>query len=105
MDDRKKVLVEGELYAAITAFHDCDDKKRREEFVKEYTLKFCKKYNIDVEEALDLVINMINQRRKNSDYQYEQYKDLKKLVIPQGEEIKDRRNSRNKSEDPASDSR
>lgn len=105
MDDRKKCLVEGDLYTAITAFHDCNDKEKREGLIRKYTLMFCEKYDIDVIEALDLVTKMINHRRQNSDFKYEYYKDLRKIVLDQDTNAANKTNSKDKPENPEDNGR
>ena len=47
MDKNKIVLVEVELFRAISAFHECNSKKKREFYIQKYFHDFCKKYDID----------------------------------------------------------
>lgn len=89
MDKNKIVLVEVELFRAISAFHECDSKKKREFYVQEYFHEFCKKYDIDELEAIDILDNIFEDRRKNTVFEYEHYKDgLGKIIFPEQEKNK-----------------
>ena len=84
MDADKKILVENELAGAIRAFHDIDNKEKREKYAKEYFINFCKENDIDLEEAYEIVLKIIDDRRKNSIFKYEHYENLKDILL--GEE-------------------
>ena len=45
--------IECDLFKAVAAFHDIDDEKKRKEFIKNYTLNFCKEHNLNPLEPLD----------------------------------------------------
>ena len=80
MTREQLLLTENVLIDAIKAFHDLDDKKTRETYVREYTLKFCKDNNIDPREAID-VLNAYFERRRKDDtmFNFEHYKGKKTL--------------------------
>ncbi|MBR3512585.1 MAG: hypothetical protein IKN74_06520 [Clostridia bacterium] len=87
MQKDQEILVETELFTAVSAFHDADDKKKREKYVKEYTLEFCKKYNIDPMEAVGKLKDMFEDRRNKTMFKYEHYKDdsLDKIILDEEE--------------------
>ena len=86
MNNYKKALIESDLIKAIMAFHDCDDKERRESYVREYFLDFCDNYDINKEEALKLLEDFFESKRKNTMFKYEYYKDLKSIIFPENNE-------------------
>ena len=87
MDKREEVLIEGDLFDALRAFHDLDDREKRNQYVKEYVLEFCSNNNIDPREAIDKLIIMFEDRRKSTIYKYEHYKNdpLDKIVFDDNE--------------------
>ena len=87
MEKKQEILVETELYTAVSAFHDLDNKKEREIYVKDYTLEFCKRYGIDPIEAVGKLKEMFEDRRKNSKFKYEHYRKdaLDKIVLDERE--------------------
>ncbi len=93
MTDSEKILVENELVRAIATFHDCDDKEKRERYVREYFLEFCEKHNINQDEALEEIEKFLEDRRENSIFKYEHYKDLKSIIYPKSPETKDKASS------------
>lgn len=94
MDNLQRLLIENNLLKAISAFHDCNDREKRESYVREYFFEFCNKYNINQDEALELLENLLRYKRENTVYKYEHFKDLKSILYPQTEE-----NEKDKLED------
>lgn len=80
MRNDQLLLVENDLINAVRAFHDLDDKEKRETYVREYTLEFCQKNGIDVKEAI-AVMNKYFEGRRNDDtpFNYDHYKGKKTL--------------------------
>ncbi len=80
MTTEQLLLTENVLIDAVKAFHDLDDKKKREQYVREYTLEFCEKNKIDPKEAI-AVLNKYFERRRKDDtmYNFEHYKGKKTL--------------------------
>lgn len=48
MEKNLKILIENDLCTAISTFHDCNSASERNTLVKNYTINFCKTYNLDV---------------------------------------------------------
>ena len=91
MTTEQLLLTENVLINAVKAFHDLDDKKKREQYVREYTLEFCEKNKIDPKEAI-AVLNQYFERRRKDDtmYNFEHYKGKKTLErIILSEELSD----------------
>ena len=91
MTTEQLLLTENVLIDAVKAFHDLDDKKKREQYVREYTLEFCKENKIDPKEAI-AVLNQYFERRRQDDtmYNFEHYKGKKTLErIILSEELND----------------
>lgn len=87
MEDLKRklelLLIENVLYPAISAFHDCDDKQKREQYVKEYVLDFCQENNLDIIDTLDILNSIFEEKRKRKMFTYQHYKGnaLKTMVL------------------------
>ena len=91
MTTEQLLLTENVLINAVKAFHDLDDKKKREQYVREYTLEFCEENKIDPKEAI-AVLNQYFERRRKDDtmYNFEHYKGKKTLErIILSEELSD----------------
>lgn len=82
MTNEQKLLVEAVLFNAVRTFHDCDDKEKREKYTREYTIEFCEKHGVDIKEAIDYMTEMFKERRKNSQFKYEHYQNLEKIILP-----------------------
>lgn len=84
MDRNQELLIELDLFEAIGVFHECDDKEERERNIKEYTLTFCKKYNIDPFEAIDKLTDYFKAKREQTPFKYGHYRDneLKRIIFP-----------------------
>ena len=72
--------IELNLLSQMCAFHDVDDKAKREQFAKEYFDTFCKKTKIDPEYAYSKLEEYLKSRRANSMFKYEHYKDLRRIL-------------------------
>lgn len=80
MTNEQLLLTENVLIDAVRAFHDLDNKQKREEYVREFTLDFCKKNNIDPKEAIDVLNKYFERRRKDdTPFNFEHYKGKKTL--------------------------
>lgn len=90
MDSNQKTLIELVLFKAIRTFHECSNKEERENSIKEYTLNFCKEYNINPIEAIDLLNELFKTQREKTEFKFEHYENdaLKTIVLPtQGKTI------------------
>ena len=74
-NEEELALIEQHLYKALRAFHDCEDKKRREFYVKDYFEYFCTYNGIDPSKAIEYVKKMFNEKRRTTMYSYEYYKE------------------------------
>lgn len=83
MDEKQTLLVELVLYDAIKAFHDCDDKQKRNRYIKSFTLKFCKENGIDPLEAVDKLNELFKIKRSQSQFPYQHYDNgkLEKIIF------------------------
>ncbi len=83
MEERKKILVETVLFDAIRAFHDIDDETKRNKYLKEYFEEFCNKTKVNPTEAYEILEKIFKEKRKNTEYTYEYYKDglLKQILF------------------------
>ena len=83
MENEKRLLVENILFDTIKAIHDIDNEEERNKYLKEYFTKFCKKTEIDPEEAYELLEKMFKQKRETTIFKYEHYIDgkLGKLLL------------------------
>ena len=80
MTREQLLLTENVLIDAVRAFHDLDDKEKRETYVREYTLKFCKENGIDPKEAISVLTSYFEKRRKDDTmFNFEHYKGKKTL--------------------------
>lgn len=80
MTNEQLLLTENILINAVKAFHDLDDKQKREEYVREFTLNFCKENKIDPKEAIDVLNKYFESRRKDdTPFNFEHYKGKKTL--------------------------
>ena len=65
MDIEKKILIENVLFNAISAFfHDCDNKEKREQYIKEYTIRFCEVYDLNTVEVIEILKGIIERQKK-----------------------------------------
>ena len=81
---REQELVIGlELFTALNAFHDCNDKEKMKRYTKEYTLKFCEENTLDPLEVLDKLNKLFSFYKKNSTYKYENFQGnkLNKIIL------------------------
>ena len=84
MDIEKKILIENVLFDAISAFlHDCDDKEKREKYIKEYTIRFCDVYNLNPVEVIEILKGIIERQKKTGFRPFPHYeKDtLDKIIL------------------------
>ena len=84
MEKNLKILIENDLCIAISTFHDCNSASERNTLVKNYTINFCKTYNLDVMEVIDFLIEYFDKKRKTIPmFPYEHYKknSLKKIIL------------------------
>ena len=88
MDEEKRLQVENELVKAILTFHDCDDKEKRETYVREYFLEYCKEHDINEEEALEMIEEALKFKRDNTIFKYEHFTDLKSIIYPKDTDSK-----------------
>lgn len=99
MDNIEKILIECELFKVISAFHDCDDKEKRNAYVKEYIIQYCKENNLDVMTTIDFLKELFDKKRKsNSNFQYEYYKGnaLEKIVFGNNKKSNSKNNNSKK---------
>lgn len=85
----QELLVEQELCDAIRAFHDLDDKRKRNAYSKEYFWKFCQEHNIDPQEAFSVVERVLKEKSKTGFSNYSDSvtvlkKDIKKKQDDEG---------------------
>ncbi len=78
--ERDDLLIEANLLSQMCAFHDVDDKKKREEYAREYFEKFCSETKIDPEYAFKKLDDYIKGKRKTTMFKYEHYKDLRRIL-------------------------
>ena len=83
MDKKQTLLVELVLYDTIKAFHDCDDKQKRNRYIKSFTLIFCKENGIDPLEAVDKLNEIFKLKRSQSQFPYQHYDNgkLEKIIF------------------------
>ena len=83
MTDEQALLVENVLYTAVSAFHDCDDKKRREKLIKDYTLEFCKENNLETIEVIDKLKEIYQSKRIGNPQSFPYYTNdkLDKIIL------------------------
>ena len=81
MTDEQRLLVESKLFDAMRAFHDLDDKEKREKYAKEYFNEFCIEANVDPEEAYAILEEMFEHKRKTTQFKYDYYKDLRSILF------------------------
>lgn len=81
MTDEQRLLVEARLFDAMRAFHDLDDKEKREAYAKEYFNKFCAETHVDPEEAYSLLEEMFAFKRKTTQFKYGHYKNLRGILF------------------------
>lgn len=74
MDSRKRILVEEILFTAMSAFHDIDNKQEREKYARDYFSGFCQRYDVDANEAYDMLNEMFEHKRTHTIFDYEHYK-------------------------------
>ena len=74
------LLIEANLLSQMCAFHDLDDKKKREQYAKEYFTEFCEKTKIDPEYALKKLEDYLKHKRKHTPFKYEHYRNLRKIL-------------------------
>lgn len=101
MDTRKQCLVETILFDSLSAFHDADDKDRITKLARGFFLDFCKKYEIDEQEAFEIIERMFKEKRETTMFKYEHYQDEKLSNILFGDDEK----ARNKTADKTLDER
>lgn len=85
MEERNKnadidLTIERSLLSQICAFHDLDDKKKREQYAREYFTEFCEKTKIDPEYALEKLEEYLKHKRETTQYEYEHYKNLRRIL-------------------------
>lgn len=73
-EEEQAALIEQDLYKALRAFHDCEDKKRREFYVKDYFEYFCTYNGIDQSKAIEYVKKMFSEKRRTTMYSYDYYR-------------------------------
>ncbi len=86
MTDEQRLLVETRLFDARRAFHDLDDKEKRETYAKEYFNEFCAESHIDPEEAYSILEEMFDNKRKTTQFKYGHYKDLRSILFDKKEQ-------------------
>lgn len=64
LDENIKILIENELFDAICAFHDLDDKEERNQIIREFTIKYCMEHNIDIGQTIDLLKELFEKKEK-----------------------------------------
>lgn len=78
------ILIENDLCTAISTFHDYNNTSERNALVKNYTINFCKTYNLDVMEVIDFLIKYFDKKiETNPMFPYEHYRknNLKKIIL------------------------
>ena len=75
MDSKKQILVEQVLFTAISAFHDLDNKDKITKYARDYFSGFCERYDVDGQEAYEILEEMFEHRRTHTIFEYEYYKD------------------------------
>lgn len=66
----------------VLVCHECDDKERREQYVREEFDKYCSENNIDKSVAIDLVMDRIKWKRKQKDVisKFEHFDNIKNIL-------------------------
>lgn len=64
MDEKNMILIETELFDVLRAFHDLDDKEKRNQFIKDYTIAFCLKNDLDVGETIEILKELFEKKEK-----------------------------------------
>ena len=65
MKHEDSILVENILYNAISTFHDCDDKEKRNKYIKEFTLNFCQEHGLNPSEVVGKLKEMFEHQTTN----------------------------------------
>ena len=71
-DENIKILIENQLYTAVSTFHDCGEEKTKE-YTKKEIHKFCEKYNLKIESVIEYLDFMFEKKRQNTKFKYEKY--------------------------------
>ena len=82
MDTRQKVLLENILITKISVFHDIDDTERREEYVRKCFFEFCEEYDVDQNEAFEIVEKYFQADRRVTRTTPYYYTDLRSIIFP-----------------------
>lgn len=88
LDENAKILIESELFDAIRAFHDLDNKEERNQVIREFTIKFCMEHNIDIAQTIDLLKELFEKRREmNKMFPYEHFvgNNLNRIILEEEE--------------------
>ena len=66
----------------VLIYHECDDKEKREQYVREEFDKYCSKNNIDKSVAIDLVMDRIKwkKKQKNTVSKFEHFDNIKDII-------------------------
>lgn len=83
-NEENQILIETELFDVLRAFHDLDDKEKRNQYVKEYTIEFCTKNNLDISKTIDKLKELFERKRRmNKMFPYEHYEgnNLSKIIL------------------------
>lgn len=75
MKHEDSILVENILYNAISTFHDCDDKEKRNKYIKEFTLNFCQEHGLNPSEVVGKLKEMFEHQRNSTPHKFPHYKD------------------------------
>ncbi len=88
MTTEQSLLIKTDLFDAIRAFHDCNDKEKREKYIKEYTLDFCKTYDIYPIEVIEKLNSLFKEQKRISHYAYKHFQNgkLGKIILPEESE-------------------
>ena len=81
MKHEDSILVENILYNAISTFHDCDDKEKRNKYIKEFTLNFCQEHGLNPSEVVGKLKEMFEQTISSIPDTNRQYNMLLKYGI------------------------
>ena len=75
--------IECDLFRAVAAFHDMNDEEKRKEFIKNYTLNFCKEHNLNPLEVIDYLKELFENQRISDPDKYERFKkdSLNDLIL------------------------
>lgn len=64
MNTKKESIIENDLSFALSLFHEGTDTKKMRRYMSDYTIKFCLKHNLTIDETLEIVNNALSQKKQ-----------------------------------------